>query len=240
MIRSTEPPIEEPLAERVQSVLSKIRRAAEKAGRRPQDVRLVAVTKTVVVDRIREGIDAGLTIVGENRLQEAVPKIAVLKDTAVRWHFIGHLQRRKAKSVIGVFDLVHSVDSMELAQEIDRRAAEAGVHQDVLLEINVANEPTKAGFRSEDVVSLVPAMGTLQHIRIRGLMTIPPPTQDAEQARPYFAQLRHMATQIAQLAVPSITMGELSMGMSNDYEIAIEEGATLVRVGTAIFGARHA
>jgi pyridoxal phosphate enzyme (YggS family) len=163
-----------------------------------------------------------------------------LKDTTVRWHFIGHLQRRKAKFVIGVFDLVHSVDSMELAQEIDRRAGDAGVHQDVLLEINVANEPTKVGFHREDVVGLVPVLGRLQHLRIRGLMTIPPPTQDAELARPYFAELRRMAARIAELAVPSITMDHLSMGMSHDYEIAIEEGATLVRVGTAIFGARHA
>jgi PLP dependent protein len=240
VIPSTEPPIEEPVVERVQSVLSKIRRATEKSGRSPQDVRLVAVTKTVLADRIRQGINAGITIVGENRFQEAVPKIAALKDTTVRWHFIGQLQRRKAKSVIGVFDLVHSVDSMDLAQEIDRRAAEAGVRQDVLLQINLANEATKAGFRSEDVVGLVPAMGTMKHIRIRGLMTIPPPTEDPKQARPYFAELRRMAARIGELGVPSITMDHLSMGMSHDYEIAIEEGATLVRIGTAIFGARHA
>lgn len=234
-----EPPFEETVAERVHVVLSKIRRAAEKAGRRPDSIRLVAVTKTVPVARIQAGLEAGLTIFGENRLQEALLKIAALQQTPARWHFIGHLQRRKVKSVIGVFDLVHSVDSVELAEEINRRAAEAGIRQEVLLEVNIDNEPTKTGFRSEDVIGSIHAMSMLPHLRIKGLMTIPPLTSDAEQARPYFSQLRHLAARIADLAAPSVTMRELSMGMSNDYEVAIEEGATLVRVGTAIFGARH-
>lgn len=234
-----EPPFEETVAERVHVVLSKIRRAAEKAGRRPDSIRLVAVTKTVPVARIQAGLEAGLTIFGENRLQEALLKIAALQQTPARWHFIGHLQRRKVKSVIGVFDLVHSVDSVELAEEINRRAAEAGIRQEVLLEVNIGNEPTKTGFRSEDVIGSIRAMSMLPHLRIKGLMTIPPLTSDAEQARPYFSQLRHLAARIADLASPSVTMRELSMGMSNDYEVAIEEGATLVRVGTAIFGARH-
>lgn len=234
-----EPPPEESLAERVHDVLSKIRRAAEKAGRRPDSIGLIAVSKTVSVARMQEGIDAGLTTFGENRLQEAVLKIAALRETAVRWHFIGHLQRRKVKPVIGVFDLVHSVDSIELAEEINHRASEAGMRQEVLLEVNIANEPTKAGFAGEDVVGVIPAMGILQHIRIKGLMTIPPLSSDAEQARPYFSQLRQIAARIANLAVPSVSMNELSMGMSNDYEVAIEEGATLVRVGTGIFGARY-
>lgn len=235
-----EPPIRETVADRVQLVLSKIRRAAEKVGRPAQRIRLVAATKTVTVDRIQEGIAAGLSILGENRLQEALPKIAALKQAPVRWHFIGHLQRRKARSVIGVFDLIHSVDSMELAQEINRRAGEAGSRQDILLEVNVGNEPTKAGFRPDDIVGLAPAMATLPHVRIQGLMAIPPPTPEAEQARPYFQQVREIAARIAELKLPSVAMDELSMGMSNDYEVAVEEGATLVRVGTAIFGARHA
>lgn len=235
-----EPPVKETIADRVHVVLSKIRRAAEKVGRSPHSVRLVAATKAVTEDRIQEGIGAGLTILGENRLQEAVVKIAALKDVPVRWHFIGQLQRRKVRSMIGLFDLIHSVDSMELAQEINRRAGEAGCCQDILLEVNIGNEPTKAGFQPDTVIGLVPAMAGLPHIRVKGLMAIPPPTQDAEQARPYFRQLRHLAVPIAELRLPSVVMDELSMGMSNDYEVAVEEGATLVRVGTAIFGARHA
>jgi PLP dependent protein len=234
-----EPPFEDTVAERVHVVLSKMRQAAEKAGRPSDSIRLVAATKTVPAARVQEGLDAGLTLFGENRLQEARLKIAALKETPARWHFIGHLQRRKVKSVIGVFDLVHSVDSLELAEEINRRAAEAGSRQDVLLEVNIGNEPTKTGFRTEDVVGCIPAMSKLQHLSIHGLMTIPPLTSDPEQARPYFSQLRQLAARIADLGVPSVSMHELSMGMSNDYEVAIEEGATLVRVGTAIFGARH-
>lgn len=227
------------LAQRVQLVRARISRAATKVGRKPQDIRLVAVTKTVTADRIKEGIDAGLSIVGENRLQEAVPKIAVLQDAPVRWHFIGHLQRRKVRSVIGVFDLVHSVDSMELAQEINKRAGEAAICQEVLLEVNLGQEPTKSGFHPEDLIGVVPSLSLLPCLRVKGLMTIPPPTPKAEQARPYFSRLRKMAERIAALRLPAITMDELSMGMSNDYEVAIEEGATLVRVGAAIFGARH-
>ncbi|MBD0315380.1 MAG: YggS family pyridoxal phosphate-dependent enzyme [Nitrospiraceae bacterium] len=227
------------LATRVQLVRSRISRAAIKVGRKPQDIRLVAATKTVTVDRMRAAIEAGLSIVGENRLQEASPKMAALKDAPVRWHFIGHLQRRKARSVIGVFDLVHSVDSLELAQEINKRAGQAAVCQEVLLEVNLGQEPTKSGFHPEDLIALVPALGSLPCLRVKGLMIIPPPTAKAEQARPYFSRLRHMAERIAALRLPTITMDELSMGMSHDFEIAIEEGATLVRVGAAIFGARH-
>ena len=235
-----EPPARETIAARVRVVLSKIRRAAEKAGRPHGSVRLVAVTKTVGVDRIVEGIESGLSILGENRVQEAVPKIAALKQAPVHWHFIGQLQRRKVRSVIGLFDLIHSVDSMELAQEIDRRAGDASRCQDILLEVNIGNEPTKTGFHPEHIVQLVPTMAAFSHIRIKGLMAIPPPTADSEMARPYFRTLRDVATRIAELNLPSVMMDELSMGMSSDYEVAVEEGATLVRVGTAIFGARHA
>jgi hypothetical protein len=200
----------------------------------------VAATKTVTVDRIREGIDAGLSILGENRVQEAVPKIAAFDQAPVRWHFIGQLQRRKVRSVIGLFDLIHSVDSVGLAQEIDRRAGEAGRRQDVLLEVNIGGEQTKAGFRPEDLLQLVPTVAALSHVRVRGLMTIPPPTAKPESARRYFRELREMAQRIGTQRLPSVMMDELSMGMSNDYEVAVEEGATLVRIGSAIFGARHA
>jgi hypothetical protein len=229
----------ESIAERVRLVQSRIRAAADRAGRDAGRIRLVAATKNVTVERIEEGIDAGLSILGENRVQEAVPKIAALIRASIRWHFIGHLQRRKVRSVIGLFDLIHSVDSLDLAREIDRRAGEAGRKQDVLLEVNIGGEPTKAGFRSDDLLRVVPSIAALGHMRIRGLMTIPPPTREAESARRYFQALRELARRIEEQRIPAVIMDELSMGMSNDYEVAVEEGATLVRVGTAIFGARH-
>lgn len=227
------------IAERVQSVLSKIRAAEKRAGRPAGSVRLVAVTKTVAVADIEEGLRAGLTILGENRVQEALPKRAALTEHPVCWHFIGHLQRKKVRSVVGLFDMIHSVDSVDLAQEIDRRAGESDHHQSVLLEVNIGNEPTKTGFHPEEVVRSVSAMAEFPHIRITGLMTIPPQTDDPQSARPYFQKLNKLAQQITVLKIPSVSMQELSMGMSNDYEVAIEEGATLVRVGTALFGARH-
>jgi hypothetical protein len=163
-----------------------------------------------------------------------------LAQTPVRWHFIGQLQRRKVRSVIGLFDLIHSVDSVGLAQEIDRRAGEAGRRQDVLLEVNIGGEPTKAGFRPNDLLQLVSSVAVLAHLRVRGLMAIPPPTSEPESARRYFRELYELAQQIRAQRIPSVMMDELSMGMSHDYEVAVEEGATLVRVGSAIFGERYA
>lgn len=237
--RTMEPLIPDAIATRVQSVLTKIRSAEEKAGRPAGSVRLVAATKTVMVEHIAEGVRAGLSILGENRVQEALPKIAAFTQAPVHWHFIGQLQRRKVRSVIGLFDLIHSVDSPELAQEIDRRAGEAGCRQNILLEVNIGKEPTKAGFRPDDIVGAIPMMAQLSHTCIKGLMTIPPQTADPDAARPYFRTLHDLARQITALNLPTVRMDELSMGMSNDYEVAIEEGTTLVRIGTAIFGARH-
>jgi PLP dependent protein len=227
------------LAGRVPQILDRIRCAAERAGRPPEAVRLVAATKTVPVERIREGLQAGLSLLGENRMQEALSKVALLRDLSPRWHFIGQLQRRKVRDAIGIFELIHSVDSIELAQEINRRAGGAGVKQAVLLEVNIAGESSKAGFRPDVLMRDLAALGDLPHLRIQGLMTIPPPTIEPEQARPYFRELRILGAQIASEKIPSLVMQELSMGMSQDFEVAIEEGATLVRVGTAIFGARH-
>lgn len=237
--RTMEPLIPDVIAKRVQSVLTKIRSAEQKAERPAGTVRLVAATKMVSVEQIAEGVRAGLSIVGENRVQEALSKITAFTQSPVQWHFIGHLQRRKVRSVVGVFDLIHSVDSLDLAQEIDRRAGEAGRQQNVLLEVNIGGESTKTGFHPDDIVRAVSLMAELSHTCIKGLMAIPPPTTDPDSARPYFRQLRAVAGQIATLGIPTVRMDELSMGMSHDYEVAIEEGATLVRVGTAIFGARH-
>jgi len=203
-------------------------------------VQLVAATKSVGLDQIREGIASGLTILGENRLQEALPKIEALRGHPIQWHFIGHLQRRKVRSVVGVFGLIQSVDSVALAEEIDRRAQEAGLTQAVLLEVNLEGEATKAGFLPDELAGAMPSLGALPHVAVKGLMAIPPPTSDPEQARPYFRRLRELALRLSHQPIGTVSLKELSMGMSNDYHVAVEEGATMVRVGTAIFGARRA
>ncbi len=226
------------VGDNVRGVYERLCRAALAAGRREDSIRLVAVTKSVSIEAIREGLEAGLHILGENRLQEALPKIGALRGEPVRWHFIGRLQRRKVRSVVGVFELIHSVDTLELAREIDRRAKEAGHRQAVLLEVNVGDEATKAGFRADELISLLPELSGLSHMLVKGLMTIPPPTSDAEQARPYFRRVRELAQRLSRI-VPGLSMDELSMGMSNDYVVAVEEGATMVRIGAAIFGARR-
>ena len=227
------------LARRVHQVLDRIRRAAERAGRPPGTVRLVAATKTVPAERIREGLGVGLTLLGENRMQEALSKVALLRDLSPRWHFIGQLQRRKVRDAIGTFELIHSVDSVELAQEINRRAGDAGVNQAVLLEVNIAGEASKAGFSPQVLMQELGLLGDLPHLQIQGLMTIPPPMEQPEAARPFFRDLRELGARIAAKGMSSLVMQEYSMGMSHDFEVGIEEGATFVRVGTAIFGARH-
>ena len=227
------------LARRVHQILDRMRRAAERVGRSPETVRLVAATKTVSAERIREGLGVGLTLLGENRMQEALSKVALLRDLSPRWHFIGQLQRRKVRDAIGTFELIHSVDSVELAQEINRRAGDAGLKQAVLLEVNLAGEASKAGFSPQVLMQELGLLGDLPHLRIQGLMTIPPPTARPEDARPFFRDLRELGVRIAAQRISSLVMQEYSMGMSHDFEVAIEEGATLVRVGTAIFGARN-
>ncbi len=187
-------------------------------------------------------VEAGVQDIGENRLQEALPKIAALNRlrAGLRWHFIGKLQRRKVRVVVGAFDMVHSVDSLPLAEEIDRRARAAGVIQKVLLEVNLGQESAKAGFEISDMERALPAIDAMASLEVRGLMAIPPYTPDAEGARPHFRRLRELARSLSQGEWKRMRMQELSMGMSLDYEVAVEEGATLVRVGTAIFGARDA
>ncbi len=223
----------------VREVLDRISRAAIRAGRRPEAVHLVAVTKTVSADRIRSVVDAGVRMLGESRLQEALPKIETMRERDVRWHFIGTLQRRKVKAVVGAFEMIHSVDSLDLAAEIDRRAGDAGLQQRVLLEINVGREATKAGFSPDEAADAVAALEAMPNLAVRGLMAIPPPGPDAEASRPSFRTMRELARSLASPALKRVRMEELSMGMSGDFEVAVEEGATMVRIGTAIFGARR-
>jgi len=225
--------------DRLALVCDRIQAAMHMAGREEGGVRVVAASKSVPIERLREAIAAGVRIAGENRLQEALPKIDALKGEDITWHFIGQLQRRKVRAVVGVFELIHSVDSLELAVEIDRRAAVAGLRQNILLEINVGKEQSKAGFLVDEVKDVLPRMATLDHVVVQGLMAIPPPVRDAEESRPYFRRLRDLAAQLTTQGLTNTSLTELSMGMSNDYMVAIQEGATLVRLGTAIFGGRR-
>ena len=227
------------IARNVQSVLHNIRQAADRVGRQSDTIRLIAVTKSVSVSRIRHAVAAGVRLFGENRLQEALPKIASFgAEEGLGWHFVGRLQRRKVKSVVGAFVMIQSVDSLELAAEINRRAEEAGVCQEILLEVNIGGESTKAGFSLPDVVDALPVLDSMSHLSVKGLMAVPPPTREAESARPYFRRLSELARSLSHRDLRRVRMDELSMGMSNDYETAVEEGATFVRVGTAIFGPR--
>lgn len=227
------------IAQNVHTVLHNIRRAADRVGRQSDTIRLIAVTKSVSVSRIRHAIAAGVRLFGENRLQEALPKIASFgPEEGLSWHFIGRLQHRKVKSVVRAFAMIHSVDSLELAAEINRRAEEAGVCQEILLEVNIGGEPTKAGFSVPAVADALPVLGSLSHLSVKGLMAVPPPTSEAESARPYFRRLSELARSLSHADLSRVRMDELSMGMSNDYETAVQEGATFVRVGSAIFGPR--
>ncbi len=222
---------EQDIRANLQRVQAAIAQACMRAGRSPHDVLLIAVSKTVEVERIRLAISAGVAALGENRVQEARGKIETL-GRPVPWHLIGPLQTNKAKDAARLFDWVHSVDRLDLARELDRRARALGRTVDALLEVNVAEEPQKSGVRPGEIKALLDAFGALTAIRVRGLMAIPPAAPDPEQTRPYFRRLRELRD--------AAGLEHLSMGMSADFEVAVEEGATMVRVGTAIFGPRPA
>ena len=215
-------------------VMERIEDAAQRAGRDAKAIRLVAVSKTVDTGRIREAIEAGASILGENYVQEAQRKIEEI-GRAVSWHFIGHLQTNKAKPAVRLFDAIHSVDSIALAEELNRRAEQSGRILPVLIEVNISGESTKFGADEEKALTLSRRILDLKHLSLQGLMTMPPYFDSAEMSRPYFIRLRELRDKMAEKGVP---LKELSMGMSNDFEIAVEEGATYVRVGTAIFGTR--
>jgi pyridoxal phosphate enzyme (YggS family) len=226
------------IAENLKTVVDRIAAAAKRAGREPSSVRLIVVTKTVDVDRIREAVAAGAVILGENRVQEAKAKIEELGGIA-GWHLIGHLQSNKAKYAVKLFDLIHSVDNLELAKEIDKQAAKIGKIQNVLIEVSIAGEAQKAGVDLSRTIDLIKEAAKLKNIAIQGIMTVPPLLDDPEAVRPYFRKMRELADGIRKENTPNMNMKELSMGMSGDFEVAVEEGATMVRVGTAIFGKRQ-
>jgi hypothetical protein len=229
------------LGERAAQVLGRVEQAARRAGRDPREVRLVAVSKTHPAALVREALAAGLTDFGENRVQEAEAKITEVGRGASgpRWHLIGGLQANKARRAARLFDLIHSVDSAALVERLERVCAEDGRERlEVLLQVDLAGETTKGGADERELTAIVGALGGCERVRCRGLMILPPFFEDVERVRPYFQRLRGLRDELRERGVFGEEKGELSMGMSHDYETAVEEGATLVRVGTAIFGER--
>ena len=226
------------LKDNIARVQERIVAACGRAGRRPEDVKLIAISKTVPAESIREACEAGLRDFGENRIQEAQAKRPALSDLTVTWHLVGHLQPNKAKPARELFHWFHALDSVRLAERLEHVAVGTGERLPVLLEVNLGQEPAKAGVRGDEVRNLAEEVGRFPTLDLRGLMTLPPFFDDPEQVRPYFRRLRELAEAIAAARLPGVSMRELSMGMSQDFEVAIEEGATMVRIGTAIFGPR--
>jgi pyridoxal phosphate enzyme (YggS family) len=226
------------IKENVAQVQEQIAAACRRSGRRQEDVKLVAISKTFPAESIRAAYEAGLRDFGENRVQEAHAKRPALSDLSITWHLVGHLQTNKAKAARELFHWVHSVDSFRLAQKLEQAAIAGSGRLPVLLEVNLGGEESKSGVGEPEIVQLAEEVSQLGTLEVRGLMVIPPFLDDPELVRPYFRRLRKLAQEIASKNIVNVSMQELSMGMSHDFEVAIEEGATLVRVGTAIFGVR--
>src|SRR5579863_10237814 len=227
------------IEQNIAQIRERIAAACQRSGRSIAQVKLVAVSKTVLPDRIRQAYEAGVRDFGENRVQEAEAKRPALSDLTVTWHLIGHLQTNKAKLARELFHWVHSVDSLRLAQKLHQAAVCEGDRMPVLIEVNLGEEATKSGARAPEILDLARRVSQLETIELRGLMVIPPYFDDPEQTRPFFRRLRELAETVRRADLPGVSMAELSMGMSHDFEVAIEEGATIVRVGAAIFGERH-
>ncbi len=239
--------MENRLSENIKNIYRRISHAAMKAGRDPHDVRLIGVTKNVEADVLAKALEIGLRDFGENRVQEFMQKLSdvrsllgappggPLKGYRPRWHMIGHLQKNKAKMAVELFDLIHSVDSEELAETLDRSAEKIGKKQKILIQVKLSGEESKYGILQENIATLFDGLREMKHLKVEGLMTIPPYFDDPELVRPYFRELKAIRDNAEAMG---FSMRELSMGMSHDFEVAIEEGATMVRVGTAIFGER--
>ncbi len=222
----------------IEKVNERIARACRRAGRPPESVTLVAVSKTFPAEMVREAYEAGLRCFGENRIQEAEGKIAQLADLDITWHLIGHLQTNKAKKAAELFHTVESLDSLRLAQKLDQAQAAKNQPLPVLVQVDLAGEETKSGMKEVELPGFLRQVSELAHLRVRGLMTLPPYHEDPERVRPYFRRLRELAERLASENISHVSFNELSMGMSHDFEIAIEEGATIIRVGSVIFGER--
>jgi len=225
------------ISQDLEEIDRRIQEAARGAGRDPAAVRLVAVTKTVTLDRLQEAVAAGHTLFGENYVQEAKRKIAAL-GSGLTWHFIGHLQSNKAKAAVEFFDLIHSVDRLRLARALEQAAARQDKIQKILLQVNLAGEASKSGTTPEAARDLLSEISRMPHLEVVGLMTMPPWFDEPEKVRPYFRALRELRDRLRDMQLVVGDLPELSMGMTGDFEVAVAEGATLVRIGTAIFGAR--
>lgn len=226
------------MKQRIEKILDRIEKAATRCGRNPRDVRLVAVSKTMPAGKLKEAFDCGLALFGENYIQESREKYESLAQYPVSWHFIGHLQSNKAKYAVKMFDLIHSVDSLKLAGELNRQAKKIGKIQEILVQVNISLESTKSGIQEEELFDLAKEIVKMENLSLRGLMTMPPFFDRPEKVRPFFKALRETRDRLRE-EMPGLSPDELSMGMTGDFETAIEEGATLVRIGTAIFGKRN-
>ena len=228
------------VAENVEIIKNRIREVCSRCGRKPEDVLLLGVSKTFGIDKIREAVSAGLFDIGENYTQELDEKRQQLNDERVRWHFIGHLQTNKVKFIAGYIHLIHSVDNDRVAEEIQKRAQNLDRNVDVLVEVHTTDEATKSGVLPEKTVDLIKRISAFDRVRIRGLMTMGPFSDDPGDSRPSFQQLAELGKKVTREGIENVSMKHLSMGMSHDFEVAIEEGATIVRIGTKVFGERAA
>lgn len=226
------------VAANCRKVVERINEAAAKCGRDARGIKLLAASKAQRVSRIREAIEAGIRLFGENYVQEAKAKRREIKEPA-EWHMIGHLQRNKVRVALALFDLIESLDSIELARELDKEGKKRGKTVRAFVEVNLGGEESKSGIPKEEVAPLLRLVGELSHLRVEGLMVIPPFREDPEEMRPYFRSLKELQAKLTALKIANVDLRELSMGMTHDYPVAIEEGATLVRIGTAIFGPRE-
>ena len=220
-------------------ILDRISETAGKCGRHPREVKVLGAAKSQSVESIRAAIAAGISLIGENYVQEAQEKKAQIAG-AVEWHMIGHLQRNKAKAAVEIFDLIETLDSVALALELEKQCRQRGKKIRALVEVNLAGEESKSGIAKDDLASLLETIATLDHVAVEGLMTVPPFREEPEESRPYFRELRELKDKFNAQRIPHVDLQELSMGMTHDYPVAIEEGATIVRIGTALFGPRKA
>lgn len=226
------------IGDNIKQIRDRITRRCQSSGRDPSDITLLAVSKTFPAQKVAEAVHQGVRDIGENYVQELLHKRSSLNDDSIRWHFIGHLQSNKVRQIIDWIHLIHAVDTEGLAVEIDRRAKRANRTADILLEVNTTGEDSKFGLQPDGTVAFVKQLTSLQNIRVSGLMTIGPFLPDPEGSRPMFRQLRELRDEISRLHQPNVAMKHLSMGMTGDFEVAIDEGATILRIGTAIFGSR--
>jgi pyridoxal phosphate enzyme (YggS family) len=219
----------------IKSIKEKVEKAAGKSGQKEEEIKLVAVTKNVPITQIETAIEAGITDIGENKVQEALNKFRQLEKKITR-HFVGHLQRNKVKQIVGFVDLIQSVDSLRLAEEIDKRAREKNKVQNILVQVNIAEEETKFGLRKKDIKSFLKEISNFKNLKVKGLMTIAPLVSDPKEVYPIFVEMKRLFEDLKRDKIPGIEMEYLSMGMTNDFEVAIEAGANMIRIGTGIFG----